>query len=138
MGRCSGRAATESSSAVSASLPVAAPNPSPENRALAARYGASVRGIAARYGARVRGIRRLLVAFVAVMAGWGAAIWVGSVRGARCNPDDLTDCDTLGSVVLWLIFGLPLVLFMLLIFLVLEILTLTGRRSRSGHDEKDG
>jgi hypothetical protein len=87
----------------------------------------------------VRRIQRLLVALVVVIAGWGA-VWVAaSARGARCNPDDLTGCDALGSVLLVLfLFGLPIVLLAVVIFLVLDIITLRGRRTRSGRHERDG
>jgi len=43
----------------------------------------------------------------------------------------LTGCDTLGSVLLWLVLGLPIVLLALLIFLVLDIVTLKAPRPRS-------
>jgi hypothetical protein len=94
--------------------------------------------IGPRYGASVRRIQRLLVALVVVVAGWGVA-WVASSTRGRCNPDDLTGCDALGSVLLFLLlFGLPIVLLAVLIFLVLDIINLRGRWTRSGQHERDG
>jgi hypothetical protein len=78
-----------------------------------------------------------MVALVVVIAGWGAAWAVSSAREARCNPDDLTGCDALGSILLFLLLGLPIVLLALLIFLVLDVITLRGRRTRSGQDERE-
>jgi hypothetical protein len=80
----------------------------------------------------------LSAAFFAVLAAWAAAWVAASERRANCNPDDLTGCDTLGSVLLWVVLGLPVVLVALLILLVLDILALKGRRSRSRKDQRDG
>jgi hypothetical protein len=86
----------------------------------------------------VRRVQRLLVALAIVIAGWGAAWAVSSTRDTRCTANDLTGCDALGSVLLFLLlFALPFVVLVLLTFLVLDLIDLRGRRTRSGQDKND-
>jgi hypothetical protein len=84
----------------------------------------------------VRRLRILVPAFVVVLACTVASWLAASRRDGACNPNDLTGCDTLGSILLWLSLGLPVVLLALLIFLVFDLTTMVSRRSPSRDDER--
>jgi hypothetical protein len=75
-------------------------------------------------------VKRLLLVIAAIAAGWVAALVAMSESGGHCNPDDLTGCDGLASLVLWLALGLPVVLFLLGSLVVLELVHVWGRRTR--------
>jgi hypothetical protein len=70
-------------------------------------------------------VRGLVVALVLAAAAWA---WAATSLGGRCTPDDLTGCDTVGSIRLWLALGLPVVLFLLLVLLAVELIALWRRR----------
>lgn len=75
-------------------------------------------------------VKRLLLVIAVIAAGWVVALVALSESGGHCNPDDLTGCDGLASLVLWLALGLPVVLFLLGILVVMELVYLWGRRTR--------
>jgi heme/copper-type cytochrome/quinol oxidase subunit 2 len=79
----------------------------------------------------MRRVRTLLLACAGVVALWVITWVVASARGARCNPDDVTGCDTLGSILLWLWLGLPIVLVVLLSFVMPDIVASIARHLRS-------
>ena len=62
--------------------------------------------------------RRLAIACVALAAAWLMSAVISSNRAERCNGDDLTGCDTLGSILLGLTFILPVVLLVLTVVLI--------------------
>jgi hypothetical protein len=75
------------------------------------------------------------VAIAVVAVGWVVALVAMSESGGRCNPDDLTGCHGLASIGLWLALGLPVVLFLLLSLVVLELVHLWGRSRTRDPDE---
>jgi hypothetical protein len=65
----------------------------------------------------MRYVRVLLVAFYLALTIWLVSLGIADARGRNCNPDDLTECDTLGDVLLGLNLLLPAVLIPLLVLL---------------------
>ena len=65
----------------------------------------------------MKSVRRLLAAFYVALSTWLAALAVADARNLKCNPDDPTDCDALGDVLLAVSLLLPVLLFVLLVSL---------------------
>src|SRR5688500_16638158 len=62
-------------------------------------------------------VRRLLVAFYVALSSWLATLAITEARNRTCNPDDLTECDTLGDVLLAVTLLMPALLILLLALL---------------------
>jgi hypothetical protein len=86
----------------------------------------------------MRRVRPRLLAIAAVSVGWIITWIVSSAHSATCNPDDLTDCDAVGSVLLALFYGLPVVLLVLLVLLVPGLAASLARRLRSRQHPRNG
>jgi hypothetical protein len=56
----------------------------------------------------------MLVAFYVVLPCWLASLAIADARNRNCNPDDLTECDTLGNVLLGVSLLMPALLIPLL------------------------
>jgi hypothetical protein len=65
----------------------------------------------------MRSVRRLLVAFYVALSSWLACLAIADARNRKCNPDDLTECDFLGDVLLLVTLLLPALLILLLVWL---------------------
>jgi hypothetical protein len=65
----------------------------------------------------MRSVRALLVAFYLALSIWLVSLAIAGARDRNCNPDDVTQCDTLGDVLLFLSLLLPAVLIPLLLIL---------------------
>jgi hypothetical protein len=72
----------------------------------------------------MRSVRRLLVAFYVALSFWLATLAIAGARDVLCNPDDVTECDVLGDVLLGLSLLLPAVLVPLLALLCLATVAL--------------
>ena len=66
----------------------------------------------------MRSVRAALVAFYLALPIWLVSLAIADARDRNCNPDDLTECDALGDVLLGLnVLILPAVLMLVLGFL---------------------
>jgi hypothetical protein len=65
----------------------------------------------------MRPVRSLLVAFYAALSIWLAALAIADARDRKCNANDLTECDTLGDVLLGVSLLMPALLVPLLVVL---------------------
>ena len=77
-----------------------------------------------------------LWACAGVLVAW-IIVWLLPLP-AHCNADDLTGCHTLGSILLALLYGLPILMLVLLSFLLPGIFASIGRRLRSGKRPRQG
>jgi hypothetical protein len=62
----------------------------------------------------MRTARRLFVGFYVALGIWLAALVIADARNLTCNPDDLTDCDGLGNLLLAVSLLMPVPLVVLL------------------------
>jgi hypothetical protein len=74
--------------------------------------------------------RWLLLAGAGVVIAWIIVAWI-IPWPAHCSADDLAGCHVLGSVLLALFYGMPVVLLVLLSFGLPRVLASIARRLRS-------
>src|SRR5688572_7632430 len=77
----------------------------------------------------MKSVRRLLVAFYVSLAAFLLSLAIAESRGRKCNPDDLTECDILGDVLLGVVLLLPAFLLALLVFLCVATVRLLTEMS---------